>query len=136
VSALTTDLKPDEMLVEIETTVAKAAHRLLLHGDRTPARRFCDRGRGGMMTLGEQDECTMSLVVFCGGGRNAASMQVRLPTLLSGACRAKTLSAMSPAIVQTMIEPSGSVHATADYQRHIRGRSYRAAHCNRLRAGA
>ncbi len=46
VGALTTDLQSEEMLVEVELPLSKTAHRILLHGNRAPARRFRHRRRG------------------------------------------------------------------------------------------
>jgi len=54
-------------------------------------------------------------------GRNAGRCSSAADVVV-GACRAKDAIAMSTAIVQTMIEPSGSVHAHGGfYQRHIAG---------------
>jgi CO/xanthine dehydrogenase FAD-binding subunit len=137
VGALTTALQPDEMLVGIE---------LLLPKPRTGccfleiARRrgdFAIVGVAAMMTLGERDECTDIRLAFCGVGETPIDASSAADVLVGDAPTEASIRDVASS-VQGMIDPGGSVHATADYQRHIAGvlteRALRTAH-QRVRDG-
>jgi len=131
VSALTTDLEPDEMLTEIE---------LPLQSPRTGscfmevARRrgdFAIVGVAAQMTLDDHDACRDIRLTFCGVGETPVDASPAASMLIGQPPTGNTFRDVA-ASVQTMIEPAGSVHATADYQRHIAGvlteRALRTAH--------
>ena len=131
VSALTTDLEADEMLTEIE---------LPLQGPRTGscfmevARRrgdFAIVGVAAQMTLDDDHACSDVRLTFCGVGETPVDAS-QAASMLIGQSPAETTFRDVAASVQTMIEPAGSVHATADYQRHVAGvlteRALRTAH--------
>jgi CO/xanthine dehydrogenase FAD-binding subunit len=131
VSALTTDLAPDEMLTEIE---------LPLQSPRTGAcfmevarRRgdFAIVGVAAQMTLDDHDACSDIRLAFCGVGETPVDAGTAAGVLIGQAPTEKTFRDVA-ASVQAVIEPAGSVHATADYQRHVAGvlteRALRTAH--------
>ena len=131
VSALTTDLAPDEMLTEIE---------LPLQSPRTGscfmevARRrgdFAIVGVAAQMTLDDHDACSDIRLTFCGVGETPVDASPAVSMLIGQSPTEKTFRDVA-ASVQAMIEPAGSVHATADYQRHVAGvlteRALRTAH--------
>ena len=131
VSALTTDLQPDEMLTEIE---------LPLRSPRTGscfmevARRrgdFAIVGVAAQMTLDDDHACSDVRLTFCGVGETPVDARPSVSVLIGQSPTENTFRDVA-ASVQTMIEPAGSVHATADYQRHVAGvlaeRALRTAH--------
>ena len=120
VSALTTDLKPDEMLVEIELPLPKPRTGCCFMEIARRRGDFAIVGVAAMMTLGEQDECTHVRLSFCGVGETPVDASSAADVLVGSAPGEHAIRDVA-AIVQTMIAPSGSVHATADYQRHIAG---------------
>jgi len=137
VGALTTGLKPDEMLVEIELPLAKPrtgscfkeiARR---HGD------FAIAGTAVMVTLDERDECIEVRLAFCGVGETPVDASSAADALVGNKPTETAIIDVAKS-VQAMIDPGGSVHATADYQRHIAGvlteRALRTA-CQRARDG-
>jgi len=137
VGALTTDLGPDEMLTEIE---------LPLQSPRTGscfmevARRrgdFAIVGVAAQMTLDEHDACSDIRLTFCGVGETPVDTSTAARRLIGQSPTEEAFRDVA-ASVQTMIEPAGNVHATADYQRHIAGvltaRALQTAH-QRVRDG-
>jgi len=92
---------------------------------------FAIVGVAAMMTLGEGDECTDVRLAFCGVGETPIDASSAAEVLVGGAPTEAAIRDVA-ASVQRMIDPGGSVHATADYQRHIAGvlteRALRTAH--------
>jgi carbon-monoxide dehydrogenase medium subunit len=137
VSALTTDLAPEEMLVEIELPRAKPRTGACFMEIARRRGDFAIVGAAAMITIGERDECIDVRLTFCGVGEtpidaspDAAALVGHQPTEADIIGVAKS--------VQDTIDPGGSVHATADYQRHIAGvlteRALQTA-CQRARDG-
>ena len=119
-SALTTDLKPDEMLVEIELPLPKPRTGCCFMEIARRRGDFAIVGVAAMMTLGEQDECADVRLSFCGVGETPVDAGSAADVVVGSVPDDDAIRDVA-AIVQTMIAPSGSVHATADYQRHIAG---------------
>jgi CO/xanthine dehydrogenase FAD-binding subunit len=120
VSALTTDMAPDEMLVEIELPLPKPRTGCCFMEIARRRGDFAIAGVAVTVTLGEQDECTDVRLAFCGVGETPVDASSAADALI-GRTPAEEAFREVAAIVQTLIEPGGSVHATADYQRHIAG---------------
>jgi CO/xanthine dehydrogenase FAD-binding subunit len=120
VGALTTDLRPDEMLVEVELPLSKPRTGSCFMEIARRRGDFAIAGVAAMMTLGQQDQCTHVRLTFCGVGETPIDASSAADPLIG---RAPTEAAICDiaASVQTMIDPGGSVHATADYQRHVAG---------------
>jgi len=117
---LTTDIQVDEMLVEIAfpvpaprtgTCFMEVARR---RGD------FALAGVAAIVTLDGEGRCAKARLALCGVGETPVDASDALSGLVGHACTDKTLEAASVK-VQEMIAPSGNVHGTADYQRHIAG---------------
>jgi carbon-monoxide dehydrogenase medium subunit len=120
VGALTTDLQPDEMLVEVELPLSKPRSGSCFMEIARRRGDFAIAGVAAMMTLGQQDQCTHVRLTFCGVGETPIDASSAADPLIG---RAPTEAAICDiaASVKTMIDPGGSVHATADYQRHVAG---------------
>jgi carbon-monoxide dehydrogenase medium subunit len=117
---LTTDLQSDEMLTEIEwpssaprtgSCFMEIARR---RGD------FAIVGVAALVTLGENDRCSRIRLAFCGVGETPIDASAAAGLLIGREVTEPAVAEVAHAI-QHMIEPAGSVHATADYQRHIAG---------------
>jgi carbon-monoxide dehydrogenase medium subunit len=137
VGALTTDLQPDEMLVGIELLLTKPRTGCCFMEIARRRGDFAIVGVAAMMTLGERDECTDVRLAFCGVGETPIDAGSAAEVLVGGAPTEAAIRDVA-ASVQRMIDPGGSVHATADYQRHVAGvlteRALRTAH-QRVRDG-
>ncbi len=120
VGALTTDLQPDEMLVGVELPSPKPRTGSCFMEIARRRGDFAIVGVAATMTLGERDECTHVRLVFCGVGETPIDASSAAEILLGHAPAEEAVRDVA-ATAQTMIDPSGSVHATADYQRHIAG---------------
>jgi CO/xanthine dehydrogenase FAD-binding subunit len=120
VGALTTDLKPDEMLVEIELPLPKPRTGCCFMEIARRRGDFAIVGVAAMMMIGERDECTHVRLSFCGVGETPVDASSAANVLVGHTPSEDAIRGVA-ATVQTMIEPSGSVHATADYQRHVAG---------------
>jgi CO/xanthine dehydrogenase FAD-binding subunit len=120
VGALTTDLKPDEMLVEIELPLPKPRTGCCFMEIARRRGDFAIVGVAAMVTIGERDECTHVRLSFCGVGETPVDASSAANVLVGRAPSEDAIRDVA-AIVQRMIEPGGSVHATADYQRHVAG---------------
>jgi CO/xanthine dehydrogenase FAD-binding subunit len=120
VGALTTALKPDEMLVEIELPLTKPRTGSCFMEIARRRGDFAIVGVAAMVTLGDRNECTDVRLAFCGVGETPFDASTAADALIG---RAPTEAGIRDvaASVQAMIDPGGSVHATADYQRHIAG---------------
>jgi carbon-monoxide dehydrogenase medium subunit len=120
VGALTTALQPDEMLVEIELPLTKPRTGSCFLEIARRRGDFAIVGVAAMVTLSGQNECTDVRLAFSGVGETPFDASAAAGALIG---RQPTEAALRDvaASVQAMIDPGGSVHATADYQRHIAG---------------
>jgi CO/xanthine dehydrogenase FAD-binding subunit len=117
---LTTDIGVDEMLVEISfpepkprtgTCFMEVARR---RGD------FALAGVAAIVALDREGRCTKARLALCGVGETPVDASDALSFLVGQSCTDDAIEAVA-AEVQGMIEPSGNVHGSADYQRHIAG---------------
>jgi CO/xanthine dehydrogenase FAD-binding subunit len=128
---LTTDIQPDEMLVEIAVPRAKLRSGASF---MEIARRRGDFALAGVAAIVAQDDagrCSDVRLALCGVGETPIDASAAASPLLGQACRDDAIDAVA-ANVQKAITPSGNVHASPDYQRHIAGvltkRAIKAAH--------
>jgi carbon-monoxide dehydrogenase medium subunit len=135
--ALTTDLQPDEMLDEVELPLPKPRTGSCFMEIARRRGDFAIVGVAAMITLGDQNKCTDVRLAFCGVGETPVDASPAADGLIGHVLTEEAIRDVA-ASVQTMIDPGGSVHATADYQRHIAGvlteRALQTAH-QRVRDG-
>ncbi|MDB5519789.1 MAG: hypothetical protein JWQ17_6547 [Tardiphaga sp.] len=118
--SLTTDLQSDEMLTEIEwpssppRTGACFMEIARRRGD------FAIVGVAALVTLDENSHCSRIRLAFCGVGETPVDATAAAGLLIGREVTEPEIAEVAHAI-QQIIEPAGSVHATADYQRHIAG---------------
>jgi CO/xanthine dehydrogenase FAD-binding subunit len=118
--ALTTDLAADEMLVEIELPLAKPRTGSCFMEIARRRGDFAIAGVAAMVTLGAGNQCTEVRLAFCGVGETPVDASAAAGALVGHQPTEAAIGDVAAA-VQKMIDPGGSVHATADYQRHIAG---------------
>jgi carbon-monoxide dehydrogenase medium subunit len=118
--SLTTDLQGDEMLTGIEfppspprtgSCFMEIARR---RGD------FAIVGVAALVTLDGKDCCSRARLAFCGVGETPIDASTAAGLLIGSEVTEAAIAEVAHAI-QEVIEPAGSVHATADYQRHVAG---------------
>jgi aerobic carbon-monoxide dehydrogenase medium subunit len=120
VGALTTALQSDEMLVEIELPAPKPRTGSCFMEIARRRGDFAIAGVAVMITLGEGDACASVRMTFCGVGETPVDASSAADVLVGHRLTEAAITDVAKS-VQAMIDPGGSVHATADYQRHIAG---------------
>ena len=117
---LTTDIAPDEMLVDIEYPKPQPRS-----GDcfMEMARRrgdFAIAGVAAIVTVDDEDACAKVRLALCGVGETPVDASEAVTFLVGQPCADAPLKAAAAA-VEAVVDPSGNVHATADYQKHLAG---------------
>src|SRR3984957_2689811 len=120
VGLLTTDIAADEMLVEVlfpepkprtGSSFMEVARR---RGD------FALAGVAAIVSLDEEERCSEVRLALCGVGETPVDASRAAASLVGPRLTDKAIDAVA-AEVRDMIAPSGNVHASPDYQRHIAG---------------
>jgi carbon-monoxide dehydrogenase medium subunit len=118
VGLLTTDLGADEMLVDIifpalrprsGTCFMEIARR---RGD------FALAGVAAAVTVDDERRCIDVRLALCGVGETPVDASDAASILLGQRCTAGALDVVASGVGDT-IAPSGNVHASPDYQRHV-----------------
>jgi 6-hydroxypseudooxynicotine dehydrogenase subunit alpha len=128
---LTTDIEADEMLVEV--VFPEAAPRSACCFMEVARRRgdFALCGVAAVVTLDDGERCSHLRLALCGVGETPVDASEAAASLIGQRFTDKAIETAA-ASVQAAIEPSGNVHASPDYQRHIAGvltrRAIRTAH--------
>jgi carbon-monoxide dehydrogenase medium subunit len=98
---------------------------------------FALAGVAAIVTLDEEGRCAKARLALCGVGETPVDASGAISCLIRQECSEKIIAAAA-AEVQAMVAPSGNVHASADYQRHLAGvltqRAVTAAHQRALYA--
>ena len=81
---------------------------------------FALAGVAAIVSLDEDGQFTDVRLALCGVGETPVDASEAASSLIGQRCTDKALEAVA-AEVQATISPSGNVHASADYQRHIAG---------------
>jgi len=137
VGGLTTALEPDEMLVEIELPLPPPRTGACFLEIARRKGDFAIAGVAAMVTLDAHDRCSDIRLTLCGVGETPVDASAVAAGLV-GQLPAEAAIRDIASSVRAMIDPGGSVHATADYQRHVAGvlteRALQSA-CQRVRDG-
>ena len=138
VGLLTTDIQVDEMLVEI--TFQKPPPRSGSCFMELARRRgdFALAGVAAIVSLDDDDRCTGVRLALCGVGETPVDASAAAGSLIGQTCSDAAIETVA-ADVQKAIAPTGNVHASPDYQRHIAGvltRRAIAAACERVKHAA
>jgi len=118
--ALTTGLGIDEMLVEIELPLPRPRTGSCFMEIARRRGDFAIAGVAAMVTIGDDNQCSQIRLTFCGVGETPVDASSAAGVLVGHEITEAAIAEVAHALRQ-IIEPAGSVHATADYQRHIAG---------------
>jgi 6-hydroxypseudooxynicotine dehydrogenase subunit alpha len=128
---LTTDIQVDEMLVEIALPAPPARSGACFMEVARRRGDFALAGVAAIVTTDAQGRCSQLRLALCGVGDTPVDASSAAASLIGQPCTGAAIEAVA-AEVQGMIAPSGNVHASPDYQRHIAGvlvqRAISAAH--------
>ncbi len=134
VGLLTTDLQPDEMLVEItlpKTTPKSGSCFMELARRRGD---FALAGVAAIVSLDDDDRATHVRLALCGVGETPVDASAAASSLIGQKCTDAAIEIVA-ADVQKALAPSANIHASGEYQRHIAGvltRRAVAAACERI----
>jgi CO/xanthine dehydrogenase FAD-binding subunit len=117
---LTTDLADDEILAEIELPALPPHTGCCFMEIARRRGDFAIAGVAAMVALDDDGRCASTRLVFCGVGEMPVDAQAAADSLAGQVITDGAINDVAAA-AQTMIDPPGSVHATADYQRHVAG---------------
>jgi aerobic carbon-monoxide dehydrogenase medium subunit len=118
--ALTTDLQPDEMLVEIEWPSPKPRSGSCFMEIARRRGDFAIAGVAAMVTLDKRDKCSEIRLALCGVGETPVDASAAADGLIGQAPDERAICE-AVAVLQGVVEPAGNVHATAEYQRYVAG---------------
>jgi carbon-monoxide dehydrogenase medium subunit len=128
---LTTSLEPEEMLVEIAFPAPRPRSGSCFMEVARRRGDFALAGVAAIVSLDGDGQCTDVRLALCGVGETPVDASPAAASLVGRRCTDKAIEAVA-AEVRCAIEPPGSVHASADYQRHLAGvltrRAIAAAH--------
>jgi aerobic carbon-monoxide dehydrogenase medium subunit len=120
VGLLSTDIREDEMLVEIAFPSPKPRSGACFMEVARRRGDFALAGLAAMVTLDEARRCSEVRLALCGVGETAVDASDAALSLIGQSCTPETIETVA-AGVRDAIAPSGNVHASPDYQRHIAG---------------
>jgi len=118
VGLLSTDIQPDEMLVEVAFPRPAARSGSCFMEVARRRGDFAIAGVAAILTLDDGHRCSDIRLALCGVGETPVDASSAVASLIGQACTEKAINEAAGA-VQDAIEPSGNVHASADYQRHV-----------------
>lgn len=120
VSALTTALEPDEMLMEIELpTAAPRSGACFMEMSRRRGD-FAIIGVACIVRVDEAGKCAEARIGLCNAGDGPVFATAASQSLVGKVIGAADI-AEAAALVQGGIDPGGSIHASKEFQRHIAG---------------
>jgi carbon-monoxide dehydrogenase medium subunit len=117
---LTTALGTDEMLVEIELPSPRPRTGSCFMEIARRRGDFAIVGVAAVVTLDDKSRCSHVRLAFCGVGETPIDASAAAAFLIGHEVTEQAILEAADAI-RPVIEPAGSVHATADYQRHVAG---------------
>jgi CO/xanthine dehydrogenase FAD-binding subunit len=117
---LTTDIQVDEMLVDIAFPAPKPRTGTCFMEVARRRGDFALAGVAAIVILDEEQRCSKLRLALCGVGETPVDASDAVSSLMGQPCTDEAIEAAA-AEVQQMIAPSGNVHASPDYQRHIAG---------------
>jgi CO/xanthine dehydrogenase FAD-binding subunit len=120
VGLLSTDIQPAEMLVEIAFPAPKPRSGACFMEVARRRGDFALAGIAAMVTLDEMRRCSEVRLALCGVGETAVDASDAAAGLIGQPCTPEAIEVVT-AGVRDAIAPSGNVHASPDYQRHIAG---------------
>ena len=117
---LTTDLRPDEMLVEIELPPRKPRTGTCFMEVARRRGDFALAGAAAILTVDQDGICRHARLTLCGIGEIPVDASDAVAILFGERVDTERMNHVADAVQRT-IEPAGNVHATPEYQRHVAG---------------
>jgi CO/xanthine dehydrogenase FAD-binding subunit len=135
VGLLTTDLGSDEMLVDITFPARRPRSGACFMEIARRRGDFAIAGVAALVSLDDERRCAEVRISLCGVGETPVDASGAASTIVGHRLTGEAIEAVAGR-VQRSIEPSGNVHASADYQRHVVGvLTQRVLHTAHQRAG-
>jgi len=120
VGLLSTAIQPDEILVEIDFPRPPARSGSCFMEIARRRGDFAIAGVAAVITVDADRRCADVRLALCGVGETPVDASDAAGCLV-GEAGADKLFDEAAAGVQQAVEPSGNVHASSDYQRHVAG---------------
>jgi carbon-monoxide dehydrogenase medium subunit len=120
VGLLTTDIQADEMLVEIALPKPPARSGSCFMELARRRGDFALAGVAAIVSIDDDDRCRGLRLALCGVGDTPVDASAAAASLIGQKCTDAAIETVA-ADVQKAIAPSGNVHASPAYQRHIAG---------------
>ena len=117
---LTTDIQGDEMLLEIVYPAPKPNTGCAFMEIARRRGDYAIAGVAAIITLDDSGTCRDARLALCGVGETPVDGSDAASVLIGQAVTSKSIAAVA-AQVRGAIDPAGSVHASAAYQRHVAG---------------
>jgi carbon-monoxide dehydrogenase medium subunit len=119
--ALRTALEPDEMLIEVELPVAAAPRTGSCFMEVSRRRGdFALMGVACTLRLDQSDRCIDARIGFCNAGDGPILAAEAGKSLIGRQIGPPELTEAAD-LVQSAIDPGGSIHASKEFQRHLAG---------------
>jgi carbon-monoxide dehydrogenase medium subunit len=118
IGLLTTDIAANEMLVDIVFPAPKPRSGACFMEIARRRGDFALAGVAATVTLDEERRCTGVRLALCGVGETPVDASHAASRLIGRQCTREAIDAVALEVGNT-IAPSGNVHASPDYQRHI-----------------
>lgn len=121
VSLMTTQLNPEEALVEVELpplaprTGCAFVELARRHGD------YATSGVAAVVTLDEAGVCSAAKLVYLSAGDTPMTATEAAQSLVGGDLPTEAMRAAAAHATRAEIEPTADIHATAEYKRHLAG---------------
>jgi CO/xanthine dehydrogenase FAD-binding subunit len=117
---LTTDIQSDEMLVEIVFPPPMPRSGACFMEIARRRGDFALAGVAAAITLDEEQRCSGVRLALCGVGETPVDASDAAQALVGQRCTDGSIAALA-AEIGDALTPSGNVHASPDYQRHVAG---------------
>ncbi len=118
--ALSTAAEDDEMLVEVVLPVAPPRTGTSFMEVARRRGDFAMMGIAATVTLADDGTCRAARLGYCGAG-DGPVLATRAAAILVGTKIDDGTADVAAGLAMQEVEPTGSVHASADYQRHLAG---------------
>jgi CO/xanthine dehydrogenase FAD-binding subunit len=115
----TTDLAPDEMLVEIELPILQARTGWSFMEVAPRAGDYALMGVAVLVTLDEQGRCNQAKLVYLNAGDGPVDAKDAAKILEGEMSAGAVIEAAADSASQREINPFGNIHTSPDFQRHL-----------------
>jgi CO/xanthine dehydrogenase FAD-binding subunit len=120
VAPLTTALRADEMLVEIELPTPGKRNGFCFMEVARRRGDFALMGIAIALTLGVFGRCNALRMALCGAGDTPVDVSDAATGLIGHSVDAQSIEGVAEKVMRS-IDPAGNVHASKGYQRHLAG---------------